>query len=142
MAEGSPAMDHAAMKQAARDFLVAIGRRDTARIDALLHPEATYWVLGKPHLFSWAGERDRATFMQWAATPTIFVDGGAKVTFGEATAEGDRVALESTNIGVTPDGRTYTNAYHHLFTFRDGKILKVKEYLDTQSAAEFFSRPG
>ena len=130
------------MKQAAREFLVALSGRDYPRLDALLHPDATYWVAGTPHLFSWAGRRDRAAFMAWAATPTIFVNGGAEVTFGAATAEDDRVALESTNLGVTADGRTYTNAYHHLFRFRDGRIVEVKEYLDTGLAAEFFQRPA
>lgn len=130
------------MKQLARDFLEAIAVRDVARIEALLHPDATYWVAGTPHLFTWAGRRDRAAFMDWARSPTIFVDGGAQVTFGAATAEDDRVALESTNLGVTADGRTYTNAYHHLFRFRDGQIVEVKEYLDTGLAAEFFQRPG
>lgn len=129
------------MKQMARDFLAAISVRDYPRTNALLHPEATYWVAGTPHLFSWAGRRDRAAFMEWAATPTIFTGGGAQVTFGAATAEEDRVALESTNLGVTADGRTYTNAYHHLFRFRDGQIVEVKEYLDTGLAAEFFQRP-
>ena len=39
-----------------------------------------------------------------------------------------------------PNGRVYSNVYHYLFIFREGRILRVKEYLDTQSAAEFFSR--
>jgi ketosteroid isomerase-like protein len=30
--------------------------------------------------------------------------------------------------------------YHYLFTFRDGLVWRVKEYLDTQSAAEFFAK--
>jgi uncharacterized protein len=130
------------MKQQARDFLLAIAVRDVARIDALLHPEARYWVAGTTHLFGWAGWRTRAAFMDWARTPTIFVDGGAQVNFGATTAEQDRLALESTNLGVTPDGRTYTNAYHHLFRFRDERIVEVKEYLDTGLAAEFFRGPS
>jgi len=136
-----PARDADAMKAMARAFITAMGRRDHGAIDAMLHPDATYWVAGTPRLFSWAGTRDRAEFMAWAATPTIFVDGGAVSEFGATTAEDDRVALESTNRGVCADGRIYTNAYHHLFRFRDGRIVEVKEYLDTGLAAEFFQRP-
>jgi len=56
-------------------------------------------------------------------------------------AEGDRVAVERVTRGTTHDGRYCSNAYHYLFTFRDGLIVEVKEYLDTARAAEFFSKP-
>lgn len=134
--------DTDAMKDTARAFILAMGRRDYAAIDAMLHPEAKYWVAGTPRLFSWAGTRGRAQFMEWVATPTIFLDGGAVSKFGAATADEDRVALESSNRGICPDGRIYTNAYHHLFRFQDGLIVEVKEYLDTGLAAEFFQRPA
>jgi hypothetical protein len=71
--------------------------------------------------------------------PSIFI-GGVETTFGEVTAEGDRVAIEAETRGTLPDGRVYTNMYHYLFTFRDGLVWRVKEYLDTQSAAEFFAK--
>jgi ketosteroid isomerase-like protein len=28
--------------------------------------------------------------------------------------------------------------YHYLFTFRDGQIVEVREYMDILAAAEFF----
>lgn len=58
-------------------------------------------------------------------TPSIFV-GGVTVTFGDITAEDDRVAVEAQTQGTMPDGREYTNMYHYLFTFRYGKIWRVK----------------
>jgi ketosteroid isomerase-like protein len=120
-------------------FLRASAVHDAERFASLMCDDATYWVCGKPHLFAYAGEKTKAEICGYMATPSIFV-GGVSTTFGAMTAEGDRVAVEASIRGVTPDGRVYTNVYHYLFTFRDGKILRVKEYLDTQSAAEFFSR--
>jgi ketosteroid isomerase-like protein len=35
------------------------------------------------------------------------------------------------------NGRTYHNQYHFLFILRDGKIVRMKEYLDTMLAHEF-----
>lgn len=125
-------------KQIAREFLQASAVHDAERLGALMCEDATYWTIGKPHLFGYAGERGKAEICKYMATPSIFT-GGASVSFGAVTAEDDRVAIEAEMRGVTPDGRTYTNVYHYLFTFRDGKILRVKEYLDTQAAAEFFS---
>jgi uncharacterized protein len=125
-------------KRIAMAFLEASAAHDADHVAALMCDEATYWTCGKPHLFGYAGERSKAEFCKYAATPSIFV-GGAKVAFGAVTAEADRVAIEAETSGVTPDGRAYSNAYHYLFTFRGGLILRVKEYLDTQAAAEFFS---
>lgn len=132
-------MSTEANKQTALALLRASAVHDGAAFDALMHPEATYWVIGKPHLFAYAGEQTRAQICAYMATPTIFV-GGVKTTFGEITAEDDRVAVEAEIIGTLPDGRVYTNVYHYLMWFKDGKVLRVKEYLDTQSAAEFFAK--
>jgi ketosteroid isomerase-like protein len=126
-------------KQLAIELLKASAVHDGKRFDELLHPEATYWVIGKPHLFSYGGEQTREQIVAYMSTPSIFV-GGVQTTFGDITAEDDRVAVEAETKGVLPDGRVYTNVYHYLMKFRDGKIIRVKEYLDTQSAAEFFSK--
>lgn len=125
-------------KQTAIDFLRASAVHDGGRFAALMADDATYWTCGKPHLFAAAGEKSKAEICAYMATPSIFV-GGADVSFGAITAEEDRVAIEAQIRGTLPDGRVYTNVYHYLITFRDGKILRVKEYLDTQAAAEFFS---
>ena len=126
-------------KRKAIELLQASGKHDGETFAALMHPEATYWTLGKPHLFDYCGEKSRDEICAYMATPSIFV-GGVETTFGEITAEGDRVAVEAQTRGVLPDGRVYTNMYHYLFTFRDGQVWRVREYLDTQSAAEFFAR--
>ena len=124
-------------KQIACEFLAALGAHDAKRGSALLHDDLVYWTCGKPHLFPYAGQRNKAEFCKYLASPSIFV-GGARMTPLVLTAEDDRVSMTAESIGVTPNGRTYTNVYHYLFTFRDGKILEVREYMDTQAAAEFF----
>ena len=131
--------DTEANKRAALALLQASGKHDGPAFAALMHPEATYWTLGKPHLFTYCGEKSREQICAYMASPSIFVD-GVETTFGDVTAEGNRVAVEAQTRGVLPDGRVYTNMYHYLFTFRDGLVWQVKEYLDTQSAAEFFSK--
>lgn len=132
-------MNAAVYKQMAWDFLEASARHDPEVIDALMHPEGTYWTAGIPRLFAYGGERSKAEIVAYMATPSIFV-GGANLSFGATTAEGNRVAVETETSGTTADGRHYTNAYHYLFEFRDGLVWRVKEYLDTAAAAEFFTR--
>lgn len=126
-------------KRLAIELLKASAVHDGKRFDELLHPDATYWVIGKPHLFAYGGEQTREQIVAYMSTPSIFV-GGVQTTFGDITAEDDRVAVEAETKGTLPDGRVYTNVYHYLMKFKDGKIIRVKEYLDTQSAAEFFSK--
>lgn len=61
------------------------------------------------------------------------------------TAEGDRVAVEATSDGQHISGQTYSNHYHFLFELRDGKILRLKEFMDTERATDILcggQRPG
>ena len=125
-------------KQIAMELLKASAVHDGKRFAELLCDDATYWTAGKPHLFRYCGEKSKAEICAYMSTSSIF-EGGVTVSFGDITAEDNRVAVEAEIKGILVDGRVYTNVYHYLFTFRDGKILRVKEYLDTQAAAEFFS---
>lgn len=126
-------------KAKAMALLRASGVHDGPAFAALMHPQATWWTLGKPHLFAYCGEKSRDEICAYMASPSIFPE-GVETTFGAVTAEGDRVALEAETRGRLPDGRVYTNMYHYLFEFRDGLVFRVREYLDTQSAAEFFAK--
>jgi ketosteroid isomerase-like protein len=50
--------------------------------------------------------------------------------------EGDKVAVEATSAGEHISGQTYANEYHFLFEFRGGKLLRLKEYMDTERVTE------
>ena len=51
-------------KQMAIELLQASGKHDGEKFASLMHPEATYWTSGKPHLFGYAGEPNfGATFL-------------------------------------------------------------------------------
>ena len=123
-------------KRVARELLSASAVHDGAKFEALMHPEATYWVIGEKHLFPVSGEKTRTEICAYMATPSIFAD--VQSTIESMTAEDDRVAVETEFTGTLPDGRVYRNVYHYLMWFQDGKVLRVKEYLNTQSAVEFF----
>lgn len=47
-----------------------------------------------------------------------------------------RVAVEATGRGRHVSGKDYLNHYHFLFTWRDGKLLELKEYMDTEAVTE------
>ena len=52
------------------------------------------------------------------------------------TAEGERVAVEAESQGEHVSGKLYTNQYHFLFEFRDGLVVCLKEYMDTERVTD------
>lgn len=92
--------------------------------------EAGTWTM--PFLadrFAFAGERDKAAMR---ALLDQFLGGfdHFEFTVDHAVAEGDTVAIQGTSKGTGPGAATYRNTYHLFFTFRDGKVLKVRELFD------------
>lgn len=69
---------------------------------------------------------------------SVYENGALEVTPNSAIAQGDRVAVEATSYAKLKNGRVYQNQYHFLFEIRDGKILSVKEYMDTKHAYDIF----
>jgi ketosteroid isomerase-like protein len=131
-------MSPEANKQAALRIIAATAAHDTPVFDELLCDDATFWTCGKPHLFPGAGRKTRSEIVAYMATPSPY-DGGGIYRLGAVIAEGDKVMIESYNSGKTFDGRLYENTYIYLFTFRDGKILEIKEYFDPLAAMDFLN---
>ncbi len=52
------------------------------------------------------------------------------------TAEGGGAAVEAESEGMHVSGRLYSNQYHFLFRFREGKVVEFKEYMDTERVTE------
>ena len=71
------------------------------------------------------------------------VDSGLDVTLGHMTAEQDRVAVELTIRGrAAADKRPYENFYHFLFRVRDGRIVEIREHLDSLYAFRTLFEPA
>jgi uncharacterized protein len=65
----------------------------------------------------------------------VFPEGLTFTALG-MVGEGDKVAVEATSAGKHISGQTYTNKYHFLFEFREGKLLRLKEYMDTERVTD------
>ena len=61
---------------------------------------------------------------------------GLKFTIRDMIAEGNKVAVEACSEGEHVSGLTYSNDYHFLFEFNDGKLLRLKEYMDTEQVTD------
>ena len=60
-----------------------------------------------------------------------FFAGDVTVTFHGFHADGDRVVVEETMTATLANGNHYANDYCFVFELRDGRIHRVREYLDT-----------
>ena len=44
------------------------------------------------------------------------------------------VVLGQDTVAVKPTGKTFTEAWAHVFTIKNGKIVRFQEYIDTEAA--------
>lgn len=118
-----------ANKASALLFIEAIANGDAKAIVAAYHEDGTCWTSGNTLI---SGTKDVAELEQFSAgVLEAFPDKLAFEITG-ITAEGDRVAVEAESDGKHVSGAHYHNYYHFLFEFKDGKVLRLKEYMDTE----------
>jgi ketosteroid isomerase-like protein len=114
----------------------AIGRGD---IDGMFTPmtdDVTFRVTGDHALGQriYQGKEDITNNVLM----TVFarLDGGVEVTIISIAAEDEKVFLHFTGKAQTIDGDPYNNEYVQLFSFRDGKISGIVEFMDTALLAK------
>ncbi|ARR57760.1 hypothetical protein HY78_30125 (plasmid) [Rhizorhabdus wittichii DC-6] len=123
-------------KQVAIAFLDALTHWDWDKTSSLMTEDATYWIAGNTSVSGQTNSRQE--YIDQARRLFAPMKEPMALDFGDITAEDDRVALEMWSTLNFPDGRTYRNRYHILFTVREGKIASVREYMDTQHVYELF----
>lgn len=121
-----------------RRFMAAFSAGDIAGVLGMLDDEATWWVAGSMPI---SGTYTKEAFAKLLGGISEALTGPVVLTPHAFTAEGDRVAVETESLAHTRTGRTYNNFYHFLFELRGGKILRVKEYLDTMHTNAVFCTP-
>jgi len=129
-----------ANKDLVAEFMEVFSAGDVDKILSYLSDSATWWVGGTIEGIS--GTKDKAAFGEMLASLSgLATTGAIRLTPHAWTAEGDRVAVETESYCELSNGRIYNNAYHFLFTLRDGRIESVKEYLDTEHTRAVFLAP-
>ncbi|MFI9543751.1 nuclear transport factor 2 family protein [Streptomyces sp. NPDC052016] len=103
---------------------------------ALLADDLAYWIAGKPEQFPLAGSHSKEGFYQVMSVIGANMPNGVDVKINNIVAEGDQVVVETEVHGVSATGKAYDNKVVFVFTVRDGKLVSVREYLDTIHANE------
>lgn len=137
---GMKTPDLEASKRLAADLLAAFSRGDVPGVLDTLHPDATWWVSGTREGFSGTYTREQLGELL-SGVKDLYKGGALKFTPTAMTAEGNRVAVEAESYAELKNGKIYHNFYHLLMEISDGKILRVREYMDTAHAYETFLTP-
>lgn len=120
-------------KKLTRAFIDAIGRGDASCIANTYADSGRLYTMGKTLI---SGVYDKTAIRKFAGSVLESFPDGLSYTIHHMTAEDDRVAVEATGEGLHVSGITYKNHYHFLFIWRDGKLLQLKEYMDTELVTE------
>lgn len=83
-----------------------------------------------------SGTFDKAQIAAAASGIFDVFPNGLNFTIIDMVAEGEKVAVEARSEGEHVSGQIYSNEYHFLFQFRDGKLVKLKEYMDTEQVTD------
>lgn len=127
-------------KAIAADFLATFSTGDVDAILERMHDDATWWVSGSVEGFSGTyGKKELGELLR--GVTTVYVERALRITPSHMIAEGNYVAAEAESYATLNNGRIYSNNYHFLFEIADGKVLRIKEYMDTMHAWEIFFRP-
>ena len=117
-------------------YLDALVAGDLATIEDSFAPDATWWLHGTLPLSG--TRRGRAEILEFLlGAGSLYQPGTQEFEFGDITADGERAVLEwRVRAIASATGKPYDNSYAGVFVVRDGRIVEVREYLDSLYAAE------
>jgi uncharacterized protein len=107
---------------------------------ALMTDDVGWRMPGKPQLTPTAGMYDKTRLRRLFGRMLDRLEGPLQMTVLDPIGEGERVAVEVESRAELRNGRQYRQQYHFAIGFRDGKIVAVREYLDTHHAHHVFFR--
>ena len=125
-------------KELVERFTSLFAQSDIDAVLGMMTEDATWWVNGKAHLNPGSGTKTKPDMARILENLYGQLIGGLRMDVAGIVAEGDKVAAELRSHATTTTGKIYENDYHMLFTVRDGKIAKVREYTDHMHANEIF----
>ncbi len=125
-------------KELVAAFIEAMRVSDVPKLSGMITNDFSWWIAGKTDYLQTAGEHDKDFFIGFFGGGADLFPNGAEFTVTGMIAEGDKVAAEANMKATTAMGTQYDNNYHFLFTITDGKISRMKEYMDTYHAKTTF----
>ena len=119
-------------KEIAIKIFEALSSGSEAYLD-FYNDDSVIWTAGDNDI---GGTRTKKEIIDFAQGILAAFPSGITFNITGITAENERVAVEVSGDANHASGQPYNNQYHFLLTIKNGKILELKEYMDTQLAAK------
>mgnify|MGYP001824381594 FL=1 len=120
-------------KALVKQFFDALNAGDAEAIANSYAPQGTIQTMGNTLI---SGIFNREQIAQSAGGIFDVFPNGLTFTVLGMVAEGNKVAVEATSEGEHLSGQIYSNEYHFLFEFEGDKVLRLKEYMDTEQVTD------
>jgi len=120
-------------KTLARNFIEALNRADQEAVLGAYAEGASVWTAGSTPI---SGRRSVDELKPFLAGILDAFPQGIHFDIKTLTAESNRVAMEVESRAIHASGKNYQNQYHFLMYIENGKIVELREYLDTQLALD------
>lgn len=125
-------------KETVKQFVEALRVSDTETLKSMITDDFSWWIAGHADELQTAGEHDRDFFLGFFGGGAEMFPNGVQFEVTGMVADGDKVAAEAHLTAATAMGSAYDNRYHFLFTIEEGRIKRMKEYMDTHHAKVTF----
>ena len=119
-------------KEIAIKFFEALSSGSETYLD-FYNDDSIIWTAGNNAI---GGTRTKKEIIDFAQGILSAFPTGITFNITGITAENERVAVEVSGEAIHASGEAYNNKYHFLLTIKNGKIIELKEYMDTQLAAK------
>ena len=118
------------------EFFATMGRGDWERLRSEFLTDASSWTMMAPSLPGGpVMDSGDAIVAFFAAGDQVFEDGGPEVTINRILVDGDSAAVEAVGNGRLRNGKDYSNVYHFAIDTNDGRVVAVREYMDSHHVA-------
>jgi len=121
-------------KQVIERYVAALVAGDEPAIRDSFADDATWWLVGDLPISGTRNGRDGILDEFLATAMAYYEPGSVSLEVTGMLADGDQVTLDWTSRARTAAGEPYESFCIGVFTVRDGRIVAVREYMDTHYA--------
>ncbi|GLQ86506.1 nuclear transport factor 2 family protein [Dyella flagellata] len=128
-------------KRVVNELFARISKGDLDGMLALLSDDVKWWIAGELEGVPAAGEHDKKRVAGILANMRQQLKSDLQLSVHSLTAEDGRVCAQVSGHGELTNGKVYRNQYHFLISLQAGKIVSVREYLDTKHVEKTWFSP-
>lgn len=125
-------------KKLVMDVMAALADGDDRPFLDAMHNDMKWTWMGSGELSRTFDGKESVLHELWKSVKTDIAQ-PFRVTATLILAEGDHVVVEGVGNNKTPNGKEYNNRYCWVMKISGGKIVELKEYMDTDLVRRTFS---